>query len=69
MHSEKDMKNDSKTLQVGIAEGIINPTCPSSLAGYGAFERISQGVHDDLHVRCLILETEQSVVALLSACH
>jgi len=67
MYSEKNVKNDSKTLQIGIAEEIINPTCPSSLAGYGAFKRISKGVHDNLHTRCLILKTEQSVVALLSA--
>jgi hypothetical protein len=43
----------------------ITPTRPVYLAGYGA-NRVSQGVHDPLWARCLVMKSGPELVALVS---
>ena len=37
------------------------------MAGFAARKGVSQGLHDDLHVRAIVLEGPETVVAVLSA--
>jgi neutral ceramidase len=48
----------------GIGTGVITPTPPVMLAGFGARAAPATEVHDDLEVRVLYLRAERSAVAL-----
>lgn len=65
-----DMKNDFGRRKsaglVGLAEVKVTPPRGTDLAGYSAWQRLSTGVHDDLHVRGLVAASGQTAVALLS---
>ncbi|NLE67033.1 MAG: hypothetical protein GX608_06380 [Lentisphaerae bacterium] len=51
---------------VGLAEIKVTPPIGTGLAGYSASPRLSTGVHDDLHVRCVAAESGRTAVAILS---
>ena len=55
----------AQSWRVGVGTALITPEKPVRMAGY-YFERISQGVHDDLHARTLVIEGAEGRVALVS---
>ena len=52
-------------LQAGASSQIITPSNPTYLAGLRN-NRLSQGVHDDLFARCLILDDGKTQVGFVS---
>ena len=54
------------TLTAGTAAAIITPPVGTAMEGYGARQDVSQGVHDDLHARALVIDDGSSAVALVS---
>ncbi|MGB2694545.1 MAG: neutral/alkaline non-lysosomal ceramidase N-terminal domain-containing protein [Dehalococcoidia bacterium] len=54
------------TLSAGIAAAIITPPVGTAMEGYSARADVSQGVHDDLHARALVLDDGSTTVALVS---
>ncbi len=52
--------------KVGVAEADITPAKKAFLAGFG-LNRISEGVHDRLRIRCLILDNGKKAVVLIVA--
>lgn len=57
----------AKGIKVGLAERVITPPLGGTMAGYAARKGVSQGVHDDLHVRAMVIEGPETSVAILSA--
>ena len=53
------------TWKVGIGSIVVTPEKPVPMAGY-YFERISEGVHDDLHARTVLIDDGARRVALVS---
>ncbi|MGI8746411.1 MAG: neutral/alkaline non-lysosomal ceramidase N-terminal domain-containing protein [Bryobacteraceae bacterium] len=53
--------------RAGFAKTCISPPLGAPLAGFAARQGVAQGVHDDVFVRALVLETDEARVALLSA--
>ena len=53
------------TIAVGAARVAITPQQPCHLAGYGARDHASEGVHDPLHLRALWAEGTDGTPALL----
>jgi len=57
-------------LRVGVGKRIITPDLkihgPVYIAGYGN-NRVATGIHDDLYVRCLAIDTEQHPLVLCGA--
>jgi neutral ceramidase len=53
-------------LTAGFSRVCISPPVGAPLAGFAAREGVSQGIHDDLFARALILANEEVVVALVS---
>ena len=56
-----------KGIKAGLAERIITPDLGGTMRGYAARKGVSQGVHDDLHVRAMVIEGPETAVAFLSA--
>jgi len=55
-------------LEAAYNEDVINPSLGIELGGYGFYRnRRNKGVHDDLHVRTLLLETEGKSVLIYNA--
>ncbi len=54
------------TLSAGVASAIITPPVGTPMEGYSARQGVSQGVHDDLHARALVLDDGATTVALVS---
>lgn len=54
-------------IKIGLAERTITPALGVPMAGYGARKGTAEGVHDDLHVRALVVEGEPDSVAIVSA--
>lgn len=52
--------------KAGHSRICISPPVGSSLAGFAAREGVSQGIHDDLFVRALVLEKEGHTIVLVS---
>ena len=50
----------------GFSKVCITPPVGAPLAGFAARQEVSTGVHDDLYARALVLETDESAVALVS---
>ncbi|MHB9029683.1 MAG: neutral/alkaline non-lysosomal ceramidase N-terminal domain-containing protein, partial [Candidatus Latescibacterota bacterium] len=50
-------------VKVGVGETIITP--PVGIPLYGYSPRLSDGVHDDLHARSLVIEGDQGTTAVL----
>src|SRR5262245_33866966 len=46
-------------MRAGVAKVCITPPVGAWQGGYGARERPSEGVHDDLYARALVLESEE----------
>jgi hypothetical protein len=46
-------------MRAGVAKVCITPPVGAWQGGYGARDRPSEGVHDDLFVRALVLESEE----------
>jgi Neutral/alkaline non-lysosomal ceramidase, N-terminal len=53
-------------LTAGFSKVCISPPLGAPLAGFAAREGVSQGIHDDLYARALILENAESAVAVVS---
>lgn len=51
---------------IGVAEIKATPPKGTPMAGYAASPRLSSGVHDDLHVRCVAAESGRAAAAILS---
>jgi len=54
------------TLTAGAASAIITPPVGTAMEGYSARTEVSQGVHDDLHARALVLDDGDTAVAIVS---
>src|SRR5271157_6386263 len=54
-------------LRAGVDVCAITPPPGVQMAGYAARTGRSLGVHDDLHVRALVLDDGQCAVALVAA--
>ena len=54
-------------IRIGLAEAVITPELGVKMAGYAARDGVAEAVHDDLHVRALVLQTDETAVALVSA--
>jgi neutral ceramidase len=52
------------SLQAGTARHIITPKPDCELSGYGNRPDSASGIHDDLHVRVLVLDDGDTVIAL-----
>ena len=52
------------TLKVGVGRAIVTPRVGAKLVGYFNREKPSQGVHDDLNARALVINDGSMVVAL-----
>lgn len=63
------MFQTARTLRAGAATANITPLLGCSLAG-GMTDRIGTEVHDELHVRGLVLDNEQArlAIALVDSC-
>ncbi|MDD5678489.1 MAG: neutral/alkaline non-lysosomal ceramidase N-terminal domain-containing protein [Kiritimatiellae bacterium] len=55
-----------KNGKAGLAEVVVNPKLGTDLAGYSAWQRPATGIHDDLHIRSLVLENNGVAAAILS---
>lgn len=53
-------------LKAGFSKICISPPVGSPLAGFAARQGVSEGVHDDLFARALVLSNEAQAVALVS---
>jgi neutral/alkaline ceramidase-like enzyme len=53
-------------LRAGFSKVCISPPIGAPLAGFAARNGVSQGIHDDLFARALVLANGESVVALVS---
>ena len=53
-------------LSVGFSKVCISPPIGAPLAGFAAREGVSQGIHDDLFARAIVLVNEQAIVAMVS---
>ncbi len=52
------------TLRAGYAEAVITPPVGTPMDGYSARANVSQGVHDDLYVRALVVDDGATRVAI-----
>lgn len=53
-------------LRAGFSKVCISPPIGAPLAGFAARNGVSQGIHDDLFARALVLANGEAVVALVS---
>jgi neutral ceramidase len=53
-------------LRAGFSKVCISPPIGAPLAGFAARQGVSEGIHDDLFARALVLANEEAVVALVS---
>ncbi len=53
-------------LRAGFSKVCISPSIGAPLAGFAARHGVSEGIHDDLFARALVLANGESVVALVS---
>lgn len=53
-------------LKAGFSKVCISPPKGAPLAGFAAREGVSEGIHDDLFARALVLSDEKSAFALVS---
>ena len=54
-------------IKIGVAEEVITPSLGVPLAGFGAREGVAEGMHDELHVRAIVVEGDDMSVAIASA--
>lgn len=53
-------------LEAGFSKVSISPAIGAPLAGFAARQGVSQGIHDELFARALILKNGETIVALIS---
>ncbi|MDQ3174232.1 MAG: neutral/alkaline non-lysosomal ceramidase N-terminal domain-containing protein, partial [Acidobacteriota bacterium] len=53
-------------LRAGFSKVCISPPIGAPLAGFAAREGVSEGIHDDLFARSLVLSDEKAAFALVS---
>ena len=53
-------------LTAGAASAIITPPVGTAMEGYSARADVSQGVHDDLHARAIVIDDGATAVAIVS---
>jgi neutral ceramidase len=53
-------------LRAGFSKVCISPHIGAPLAGFAAREGVSEGIHDDLFARALVLSDEKTTLALVS---
>ncbi len=56
---------ENPKIRVGLGEEIITPPIGAPLSGYDRRGKVSTGVHDDLHVRSLVVEGEDGTAVVL----
>jgi len=56
------MTTETGTLKFGIASETFTPDRPVFMHGYGARERKSEGVHDELYVKAVLLEANKRLL-------
>ncbi|MEX1254869.1 MAG: neutral/alkaline non-lysosomal ceramidase N-terminal domain-containing protein [Dehalococcoidia bacterium] len=54
------------TLTAGAASVVTTPPVGTPMEGYSARADVSQGVHDDLHARALVLDDAEGAVAVVA---
>jgi neutral ceramidase len=54
------------TLTAGTASAVITPPVGTAMEGYSARADVSQGVHDDVHARALVVDDGATAVAIVS---
>lgn len=54
----------ASSLKFGCASEVITPDSPVFMHGYGAREQKSDGVHDDLYVKAVLLEANKQLLIL-----
>lgn len=52
-------------ITIGLGKRIITPPIGTPLGGYAARKGTSQGVHDDLYVRSLVINTKKDTAAVI----
>ncbi|MFC1713045.1 neutral/alkaline non-lysosomal ceramidase N-terminal domain-containing protein [Candidatus Poribacteria bacterium] len=62
-----DRKVRQGETKIGLGEVKITPPLGVKMAGFSARKGVSQGVHDDLYARALVVEDQGTAVAILSA--
>ena len=62
-----DDTTSQNSITVGLAQRVITPPMGVSMAGFAARKGVAEGIHDDLHVRALVIESPDANVAILSA--
>lgn len=53
------------TLSAGVAAAVITPPVGTAMEGYSARADVSQGVHDDLRARAIVIDDGEAPVALV----
>ena len=53
-------------MRVGVSSGLVTPPVGVPMAGFGARTEVSQGVHDDLHAKILLMESGRRRAALVT---
>ncbi len=53
-------------IKAGFSKVCISPPVGAPLAGFAARQGVSQGIHDDLYARALVLSREDTIIALVS---
>ncbi len=54
------------TLTAGTAKTVITPPVGTAMEGYGNRADVSQGVHDDLHARALVIDDGDTAIAIVA---
>lgn len=68
MHGKMSKRSPGRSrIKIGMNERVITPPLGGEMAGFGIRKGVSQGVHDDLHARCMVVESSETAVAVLSA--
>ena len=58
---------DGAAVQIGVSEGVVTPDLGVEMAGFAARKGVANGVHDDLHVRALVVDGPDEAVGILAA--
>ena len=56
----------TSALTAGAASAVITPPVGTAMEGYGARTDVSQGVHDHLHARAIVIDDGDSAVAIVA---
>ncbi len=60
------IEGESQVLKAGFARVCISPLPGAPLAGFAARQHVSEGIHDDLFARALVITNDEGALALVS---